>query len=217
MIRHLMLCAILFVVCLGGSVAWAADIRYVADQLIITLREGKGNEYRVIKTLRTDTPMEVLEDSGRYLRVRLENGTEGYVLKQYISQREPKSRRIDVLQAEVEQLRTRLEEEGNATAVNQTLQTELERLRQDLASRESELEQIRELSDNALMIDKERKRLKQELETAHKELSKLQHENKTMLSTVTIKWFLAGAGTLMLGWILGKFSRRKQRSSFSRF
>ena len=43
-----------------------ADRRYVSDMLIITLRAGKGREYRVIKTLKTDTPVEVLEENEEF-------------------------------------------------------------------------------------------------------------------------------------------------------
>ncbi len=46
-----------------------AETLYVSDQLIITLREGKGNEYKIIESLKTGTPLEVIEESGNYLKV----------------------------------------------------------------------------------------------------------------------------------------------------
>lgn len=197
---------------------WAvADTRYVADQLIITLREGMGNQYRVLRTLKTDTPMEVLEEEGRYLRVRLNDGTEGYVLKQYISAKRPKSERLKELQAEVERLTTQAAEHADVLAQAEQARAEVEQLQEQLNVKEEELAEIRELSDNALMLDKERKRLQRELEAAQKELNKLRKENRTMLSTVSVKWFLAGGGTLFIGWLMGKLSRRKKRSDFSRF
>ncbi len=215
MMKKFVASVFLCVICLGASGGWAADTRYVTDQLVITLREGKGNEYKIIKTLGTDTAMEVLAEEGNYLHVRLADGTQGYVLKQYISPRIPKSKKINNLELEVEQLRSQAEEQQGALAAQETLQSELETLRQELAAREQELARIRELSDNALVLDEERKRLRLELDEAQAQLSTLQEENRTMLSDVSVRWFLAGGGTLLLGWILGKFSRRKARGSFS--
>ena len=67
-----------------------ADRRYVSDRLIITLRETPNTNGRVLRTLKTDTPVEVLEESGRYLRIRTEAGEEGWVDKQYITPETPK-------------------------------------------------------------------------------------------------------------------------------
>jgi len=195
----------------------AAETRYVADQLVITLREGMGNEYRVLRTLRTDTPLEVLEEQGRYLHVRLDDGTEGYVLKQYVSSKRPKSQRINELEAEVEHLTSQVAEHAEVVAEAEQARAEVKLLQEQLHAKEEELAEIRELSDNALMLDKERKRLQRELDAAQKELNRLQKENRTMLSTVSVKWFLAGGGTLFAGWIMGKLSRRKKRRDFSRF
>lgn len=216
--KHILTGLVVCILILAVFSQWAAaDTRYVADQLIITLREGMGNEYRVLRTLKTDTPMEVLEEQGRYLRVRLNDGTEGYVLKQYISSKRPKSQRINELQNEVARLSTQVTEHAEAVEAAQQASAEAEVLQQKLLEKEQELIEIRELSDNALMLDKERKRLQRELDAAQKELSRVQEENRTMLSTVSIKWFLAGGGTLLIGWIMGKLSRRKKRSDFSGF
>lgn len=194
-----------------------AETRYVADQLVITLRGGMGNEYSVLRTLRTDTPMEVLDEQGRYLHVRLDDGTEGYVLKQYVSSKRPKSERIKKLQAEVERLTTRIAEQEDVVAEVEQARAEAELLQQQLRAKTEELAEIRELSDNALMLDEERKRLQRELDAAMDELSKLKKENRTMLSAVSVKWFLAGGGTLFVGWVMGKLSRRKKRRDFGGF
>ncbi|MDY0211832.1 MAG: TIGR04211 family SH3 domain-containing protein [Desulfuromonadaceae bacterium] len=215
MIRKLVAGAFLCAVCLGASSSWAADIRYVSDQLVINLRAGQGNQYKITKNLTTDTAVEVLEEHGDYLYVQLKDGTKGYVLTQYISSHIPKRAQIKKLQLEVERLRRQAEEQQEAVAAQETLLSELETLRHELAAREQELVQIRELSDNALKLDAERKSLQLELKEAQAQLSVLQEENRIMLSEVSVRWFLAGGGTLLLGWALGKFSRRKARGSFS--
>ena len=39
----------------------AAETVYVSDQLLITFRQGKSSEHKILKTLKTGTPMEILE------------------------------------------------------------------------------------------------------------------------------------------------------------
>ncbi len=214
MLKKLVASVFVCAVCLGASSSWAADIRYVADQLVINLRAGMGNQYKITKNLITDTAVEVLEEHGDYLYVQLKDGTTGYVLTQYISSHTPKREQIKKLQLEVERLRSQVEEQLDAVAAQAMLQGELETLRHELAAREQELVQIREVSENALKLDAQRKSLELELHEAQVQLSVLQEENRTMLSEVSVRWFLAGGGTLLLGWILGKFSRRKTRGSF---
>ena len=74
-----------------------ADTRYVGDQLIITLRQGRSIKHKILKTLETGTPVEVLEEDSSYYKVRTSDGIEGYVLRQYISSNPPKSQLIDEL------------------------------------------------------------------------------------------------------------------------
>jgi len=78
--------------------------------LVITLRTGQGQGYKVIKTLKTDTPVEVLEESENYLRVRTEEGEEGWVAKQYITSEVPKPIIIEGLKEETNKLNARVEE-----------------------------------------------------------------------------------------------------------
>ena len=76
----------------------AADTRYVSDELIITLRQGKSIQFKIIKTLKTGTPLEVLEEDESYLKVRTTDGIEGYVLRQYITSDPPKTTRLEELE-----------------------------------------------------------------------------------------------------------------------
>ena len=68
-----------------------AETRYVADELIITIRTGQGSEHKIIKTITTGTKMTLLEeqsDTG-YARVSLEDGTEGWVNTVYLRDDKP--------------------------------------------------------------------------------------------------------------------------------
>lgn len=212
-----------FVLCAVLSVQVVyAEMRYVSDQLVITLREGMGNQFKVIKTLPTDTHLEVLSEHGNYLYVQLEGGVKGYVLKQYISAKKPKTMLIAQLTAELETVNKQLAESlqvvGGSKAELQTVQAHSAELtaalklsEEQLETAQAELLDLQVKSENVVLIDEERQRLKIDLDDARKELSLLRQENHSMLNEAMIKWFLAGGGVMFLGWIAGKFSRKRKR------
>ena len=66
----------LLVLGLSGIQNVQAETRYVTDMLYLSLRGGPGNEYSVIETLRSNAPVEVLEEEGKFLKIRTEDGKE---------------------------------------------------------------------------------------------------------------------------------------------
>jgi len=128
-----------------------ADSRYVSDRLIITLREAPGKDGMALRTLRTDAPVEVLEESGRYLRVRTEEGEEGWVAMQYLSSEVPKPIIIAGLKKQIDRLKARIKE--FETGGNPLLD-QLE------ATKQRHLEKVKELEESAAEIIGERNRLR---------------------------------------------------------
>lgn len=214
------------------SVSAYADTRYVSDTLVITMRTGAGDEYRIIKTLKTDTPVEVLEESGEYLKVRVKDGTEGWVLKQYISPDTPKPTIISRLRNEIDRLKSdiaKLDRERDALRKN--LQSEkgqltstVKDLQKTLGEKNAEIKDLTgQLNDvtaryNRLLEDSkdvvnivnERDMLTEENERLASEKDVLQKKNTKLARTQMIYWFLAGGGVFFIGWIAGQFSRRKR-------
>lgn len=209
-----------------------ADRRYVSDMLIITLREGQGREYKAIRTLKTGTPIEVLEESGRYLRVRTEEGEEGWVAKQYISSELPKALIIAGLKQETNQLRARVEElekrqallldqlkgaeRNHATKVKE-LEKNANNYREEVSRMTMELRQITDKynilfdrSKKVLELISEHDRLQAENDKLDMEMDHLKQENARLRSTRMLRWFLAGAGVFFIGLIAGKVSRKKK-------
>ena len=80
--KNSVLIAILALLSAGNALA--SGSYYVADQLVITLRSGQGDQYRIIKTLRSGEKVEMLEDAGEHARVRAADGTEAWARKQYL-------------------------------------------------------------------------------------------------------------------------------------
>ena len=210
---------------IAAGVVWADDVRYVADELIITLRQGKGNEYKILKTLKTNTPMHVLEEGPTYLKVRLDDGMEGYVLKQYVTRKTPKPIIIAQLEKERDSLKQKLAkwEEGQNGLKDeletvrkdaQTASADLANTKQQLDKVSKQYESLKEKSENVMQLSEERDQLQTENVRLTQEVQQLTGENKDLLRTGMIRWFLAGGGVFFFGWISGKISRRKKRGSF---
>jgi len=212
-----------------------ADTRYVGDQLIITLRQGKSTKHKILKTMETGTPVEVLEEDSSYLRVRTTDGTEGYVLRQYISSNPPKTQRIDELEIEKSVLQKKisgLEKTKNQLEMQlKEIQGKYDRGFSDLTTKSTDIEQNLEQAlnneriitekyntlvaqaENVVEIAKERDQLFEDNKRLASGIKKLQGKNKKATDSRMIKWFLAGGGVFFFGWLIGKISRKK-RSRF---
>ncbi len=220
--RGLTFCFLLFGVYLLAVVPALADTRYVSDQISITFRRGPGTQYRILRSLTTGTALEVLEEHGDYLKVRTRDGLEGYVLKQYISAQIPRALVIARLERELTQIRERQAEmtaqaaawESEKRALQQQLtesRRSLDREQKARVSLEKEYQELQENASNVLELMEERDLLKEENSRYGSELERLRQENENLLRKAMVKWFLAGAGVLFGGWLLGKSSRTKKR------
>ena len=67
-----------------GKTKNASRTKYVSDSLAITMRSGKSNQHRIIRSLESGTKLRVLETDKNYTRVKAENGDTGWVLTRYL-------------------------------------------------------------------------------------------------------------------------------------
>jgi SH3 domain protein len=199
-----------------------AATQYVSDQITVLLRRGPGTEYKILKNMQTGTRMEVLEEGEEYFFVRLDDGTEGYVLRQYLSADLPKTVVIARLNQEKDRLKSRIEElkagAGGWVKEKEELERQLADVQQAFQGEKSKrlavaknYQDLQEGAKNVTDLLGERDKLKAENEQQAAELKKLRQENDKILRTALFRWFLAGAGVLFAGWIMGKQSRTKRR------
>jgi len=100
---------VLFAITVGLAVSAGADTRYVTDMLVLTVRDRPDDEAGVLGNLRTADSVEVLEESGPYLRIRAQDGLEGWVQKNYITSKRPKAIIIEEMQNEINRLNSKIE------------------------------------------------------------------------------------------------------------
>ncbi len=191
-----------------SSLSQAADIQYVSDQLVITLRTGQGSAYQIIRTLPTGAKLDVIEitDTG-YAKIRTVDGTEGWIRSQYLSPEPVAQLKLDAAQAKVEKLKTEnvsLREEAQTLRKHRT---ELGATGKDLQTRlktaEAELTRLSEVAAKPILLDKENRKLQQQNISQEKELQMMVQENQVLKDRSQREWFIAGAGVLLGGMFLG--------------
>ena len=217
-------------------ISQAADKRYVSDILIVTVREKPDNDSKIIKTLKTDTPLEVLKEKDRYLKIRTMDGEEGWVRSQYISTKTPKATIIELNKREIGSLKRKLDklsQEKDQTAIklrdlssqhSSTLQ-ELELAKkkgfETMSNTQGQLQQMTERYNSLVNQSKHVVELRDENETLlaannkmNKELEYLKQENTHLKRTGMLQWFLAGGGVFLTGLIAGRLGGQRKKKLY---
>lgn len=214
------------------------NIRYVRDFIVITLRAGMGDEYKVIGNLQTDARLEVLQEEDAFLRVKTEKGEEGWVRSRYITSDVPKPVIIDRLRNENEKLRENVTALKNKTTeMSEQRNTEIEQhgssakqlqrklknsdnkiatLEKENARAESKYDKLLESSSNVAALLKELEDVKKKNSKLNQDMGELRNTNRLLendkeelIRLRLLKWFLSGSGVLFVGFILGWIFRRK--------
>ncbi len=214
--------AAVFMLLLVYTTANAEESAYVTDRIEVHLRAGKGIKYKILRRLYSGTAVTVLEQDPKsgYSKVRLTDGTEGWILTRYLSE-EPSSRQK--LQAATEQI-TQLKAENariiaELEALKQAkgaLTTEASELNRRSSQLEKELKRVRYASAHALEIEEERNRLRERVANQERQIQQLKLKNQTLDREGSQRWFLIGAGVLaggiLLGLILPRLGWRRKRN-----
>ena len=217
----LLTAAVILAVILWCSVAPAATgAAYVSDECEITFRRGAGNEFKILRMLKSGSQVEVVsENQDGWSEVKLEDGSVGFVLSRFLRSEAPLSLQAEKFRAENETLKSTAE---NLKNMNETLSSENARLKDELTTVKDELQKVQgdydQLKINAkdvVSVTKELQSLKQsheKLEEQYREAKVEQEEGKGMQL-----WLLFGAGILLFGIIVGVISRRSSsRQGMSR-
>jgi len=209
---------------------------YVSDMLILTFRQGPGTSFSVMQTLKSNTPLTILEEDKGYYKVELTSGTIGWVDKQFIVFETPKNQIIEKLNQEKASLETRVEtlsstldqlkaqlatqesDQGEKTAaLNESLKKAVDKniiLSTQLKENQANYSTLKAQSQNVLEVVEKNKVIEEKNILLANSLAQLEKETSHLFRTGMIKWFLAGVGVLLLGWIIGQsVSSKKRRSS----
>ena len=202
-----------------------ADTRYVSDELIISVRDGQNLDDNVLGYIRTGTAVDVLEEKGHYLRIKTEDGLEGWVQTQYIISEKPNARIIEDLRNEINEQDSLSDKLLAKKTINEIRIRELEQEvninQENTAKAKSELIELNKKykkllsnSENTNELIKKLEKSKQLDSKLKAEISNLKKGSQNPLKSSMIQPFLAGAGVLIVGFILGGLAKRRKRSKF---
>jgi SH3 domain protein len=191
-----------------------AETMYVTDVLKLTLRSGPSTEHKILTVVESGQLMEILEPGEDWTLVRIANGKEGYVLTRYLIPEPTHNVRLEQLQAKhkalMQQSATLLEENTRFRKESKQRTLSLEGNEKALKKLRTDYDELKAGSAEYLTLKKKYKMVSGQLAKQTKRASALDEELRGIEINQYIKWFLAGSGVLLVGFIVG-FSARRQR------
>lgn len=190
-----------------------ADVVYVADDDNLAVRKSASSYAEVIKVLPTGTSVTVVEEPHRgFIKVKLADGTEGFIKTKYTKKEPPKYDAKDVasetianLNKEIDGLKKELTMAKDAADPNRPIATDLEN---QLAQMKNEMNELKSADKGRLKEDRDR--LQEQFVASQQELSKIKQEydqvnleKKILEDTTQQDWLLYGGALVIIGIFLG--------------
>lgn len=169
---------------------------YVSGYREIGVRTSPESDGTVMVTLKTGDEVTLVSGTGEHYLVSLPGGSRGYVQKSGMTDQEPAEVRLQKLeqktQQQIKELQTKTEEQERQLAA----------LRQDRGQ-----------------LDTARKQAETKASEQAKRAAELEAQQEGVVRDFYIRWFLAGAGVLgaglLLGWVWHGIAQRNRRTGRS--
>ncbi len=210
---------IVFFIVLFSTVV-QAETMYVDDIIKITVRTGPGIAHKIVAMIKSDERVEVLkpeEPEKDWSLVRIANGKEGWVLSRFLKSKEPDGLVLDRLKKKHNVLKNQavstIEESKVYKKENKRLNSELKTNKEISKKIKSSYEALKKESAEFLELKSNYAKTSSNLIEQTKKAEKLEEELTSLLLHQNIKWFLSGAGVLLLGFVIGFSTKRQRRRS----
>lgn len=185
----------------------AANTKYVSDELVINMRSGKGNSFKIIKIIKSGTPLVVLESDSGYTRARTPQGVEGWVLTRFLIDtpvaREQLAKAIQDVAEMKEQYESMKTELSTIKNERDTLSSSEQALLKNKSKLNTELAKLKKIAARPMQLEAENDQLRNDLLKIEAEMRLLKQEYQTLEDNSDQEWFMTGAGVLFGGMILG--------------
>lgn len=201
----------LFSILLIGTLE--AEVNYISGVQKVTFRTGPGRDNKIIKMVETDSKITVLETGEKWTKVKVDSGEEGYILNRFLTKDVPFKNKYLWIKGKYEKLQeTQAGLKDKMTSTNSDLtgiKAELEETKKQLLDVQTKYDELKTGSADYIG-------LKSKYDSTIQSLTAQTAKVKTLeskISTYYIKWFIAGASVLFLGWLIGLISRKKKNYS----
>ena len=195
----------------------AAETMYVTDILRLTLRSGPGTGGEILGIITSGQTLEVVSESDRWAQVRLPDGREGWVPSRYLTADRTSDLKLARLRQQFEAQKNELDAIRSEAAAlkkqTELLQSELKQQSQQAEKATKAYDELKEESADFLKLKTEHKSTLEKATEQSAQIIGLEKELTRLETQRLVRWFLAGAGVLLLGFVIG-FSAKRQRRKY---
>lgn len=190
--------------CLFAAPSFAQESRWISDVLYVPMRKGPSNQHTILhRGLKSGTRLSLIQSEESWSQVKLENGDIGWVPNQYLAEEPIAALKLDSAAQKAQRSDERYQQ---AAAQLKALKDENESLKKQLSNAEqgssalsSELNQIKQISANAIDLNDNYQQLAKDHQLLQTELDVAQAENERLKKEDSQTWFMYGAGAVALG------------------
>jgi SH3 domain protein len=185
----------------------SAKIKYVTDDLVIHMRAGQGNNFKIIKIVKSGTPLTIIQKNSGYTQAKTPGGTTGWVLSRFLVNTPVARTLLNQAQQDVTQMRTKydiMEAELSAIKIErETLSNSESALLTNKETLNIELSKLKKIAARPMQLEKENDQLRNDLVKIESENRLLKQEYQSLEDDSDQQWFMTGASVLFGGILLG--------------
>lgn len=196
-----------------------AESKYVTEIRDIMFRTGPGTQYRITHAIKTGTQVEIISESDddEWTQIRLPSGKEGWVLKHFLQEDPPSSILLAQLKDKHHELDVRAEklslENNELHQKINAMSQELDQHRQRVDTLNKDYDSLKKESADFLALQMDFKQTKEALRIQQDKADKMENELAKLYNDKRLWWFLAGAGVLFGGILIGFITKPQRRRS----
>lgn len=197
------------------SSLWAKTM-FITDRIEISLRSGTGLEYRALTLLKTGDRVEVLEGDKNWSKVKLPDGTTGWINSRFLVDQVKMGPSVDPKIQE--ELRGVKETNQGLTRGKEILIQEKTSLLKEIDEAKNHIRSLQQeknkrISPELDALKEKNEQLSKEAALYKNQIDHFSQKEKRQRIEEQIKWFLIGSGVLVVGLLLGWLLSRGRRTS----
>ncbi len=210
LLLYLIVAIIVLIPIVSSAKSW-----YIRPRAEIPLRSGKGQEYRIVSILKEGSQVKLLQEDGAWARVETGANKEGWILKRYLSSSPP----LEDLVARLKASKTRAERQAadiskkldEVSSASKQCSHDLEACIQERDQIKKAYEALKIDASDTIQLRRSVSETGRQLQEIRQRLLAAEEENRHLKNMERIKWFLAGGGVFVSGWIIGLITGRGRR------
>ncbi len=212
---HLLLIPMTFLICAIAATATATDIYSVVSDSEVPVRDGQGTKHKILTLLQNEETVTALESDGAWIKIRTATGSEGWMLKQHLSSTPSiddaftlPTKNDQTSEQPVPPVKSIPSGEQNI----HTPQSEAQVPQEKTPPFPSE---ITNFLPTEQILNQPYTEANESAEELRNKLAAATLENMELRKNERIKWFLAGGGVLICGWLIGLITCRSRKRKTS--